>query len=196
MIVLASGSATRRDMLARAGVAFSVDVAAVDEDSVKQAMRAETSNPARAAEMLAELKATRVSARHPGTIVIGADQMLDCDNVWFDKPADPSAARAQLDALRGKTHRLTSAVVAVRDGQRLWRHTETAKLTMRRFSDTFLDDYLAKAGDAVTGSVGAYQLEGLGVQLFMLVEGDHFTILGLPLLALLDFLRENGELLP
>lgn len=196
MIVLASGSVTRRDMLARAGVAFTVDVAAVDEEGVKQAMRAETSNPARAAEALAELKAIRVSARHPGSIVIGADQMLDCDGAWFDKPADRAAARAQLAALRGKTHRLSSAVVAVRDGQRLWRHTESAKLTMRRFSDAFLDAYLDKAGDAVTGSVGAYQVEGLGAQLFMLAEGDHFTILGLPLLALLDFLRETGELLP
>ena len=196
MIVLASGSVTRRDMLARAGVAFTVDVAAVDEDAVKQAMRAETANPARAAETLAELKATRVSARHPGIIVIGADQMLDCDGMWFDKPVDRAAARAQLAALRGKTHRLTSAVVAMRDGQRLWHHTESAKLSMRRFSDAFLDDYLDRAGEAVIQSVGAYQLEGLGAQLFMLVEGDHFTILGLPLLALLDFLRENGELLP
>ncbi len=196
MIVLASGSATRRAMLAAAGVDFTVDVAAVDEDSVKQAMRAETANPARAAETLAEIKAMRVSLRHPGIIVIGADQMLDCEGVWFDKPADRAAARVQLAALRGKTHRLTSAVVAMRDGQRLWHHTEAAKLTMRRFSDAFLDDYLDKAGDAVTGSVGAYQLEGFGAQLFMLVEGDHFTILGLPLLALLDFLRENGELLP
>lgn len=196
MIVLASGSATRRDLLARAGVSFAVEAAAVDEDAVKQAVREETSNPARAAEVLAELKATRVSARHPGAIVVGADQMLDCDGVWYDKPGDRAAARAQLAALRGRTHRLTSAVVAVRDGRRLWHHTEAAKLTMRRFSDTFLDHYLDIAGDSVTASVGAYQLEGLGAQLFMLAEGDHFTILGLPLLPLLDFLRENGELLP
>lgn len=196
MIVLASGSATRRAMLERAGVAFVVDTAAVDETAVKDAMRAETNSPARVAEVLAELKATRVSAKHPGAIVVGADQMLDCEGQWFDKPADHAAARAQLAALRGKTHRLTSAVVAVRDGQRLWHHTEAAKLTMRRFSDAFLDDYLNRAGNAVLASVGAYQLEGLGSQLFMLVEGDHFTILGLPLLALMDFLRENGELLP
>lgn len=195
MIVLASGSATRRTMLEQAGVDFVVDTAPVDEAAIKDAMRAETANPARVAEVLAELKATRVAARHPGAIVIGADQMLDCDGTWFDKPDSRAQARAQLGALRDKTHRLTSAVVAVRDGQRLWHHTESARLTMRRFSDAFLDDYLDKAGAAVLSSVGAYQLEGLGAQLFMLVEGDHFTILGLPLLALLDFLRENGELL-
>lgn len=194
MIVLASGSAARRAMLAAAGVDFAADTAPVDEDAVKAALRQETNSPARVAETLAELKAVRVSARHPGAIVIGADQMLDCDGAWFDKPADAAAARAQLRALRGKTHRLTSAVVAVRDGRRLWHHSEAARLTMRTFSDSFLDTYMEKAGPAILASVGAYQLEGLGAQLFMLTEGDYFTILGLPLLALLDFLRENGEL--
>lgn len=196
MIILASGSATRRTMLEQSGVSFVVDTAPVDEAAVKQAMRAETDNPARVAEVLAELKATRVSARHAGAIVIGADQMLECDRVWFDKPVDRAGARIQLQSLRDKTHRLVSSVVAVRDGQRLWHHTDQARLTMRRFSDAFLDRYLDQAGDAVLSSVGAYQLEGLGAQLFMTVEGDHFTILGLPLLALLDFLRENGELIP
>jgi septum formation protein len=196
MIILASGSATRRAMLERAGVEFVVDTSPVDEAAIKAAMRDETGNPARVAEVLAELKATRVSARHPGAIVIGADQMLDCEGAWFDKPDSVESARDQLAALRAKTHRLTSAVVAVRDGKRLWHHTDQAKLTMRRFSDAFLDAYMQQAGEAVLSSVGAYQLEGLGAQLFMLVEGDHFTILGLPLLALLDFLRENGELLP
>jgi len=196
MIVLASASATRRQMLERAGVAFVVDTAPVDEAAVKQAMAIETGNPARVAETLAELKATRVAARHPGRLVIGADQMLDCDGVWFDKPADAAAARQQLATLRGKTHRLSSAVAAVRDGRCVWRHAEAATLTMRHFSDAFLDQYLARAGDAVLGSVGAYQLEGLGSQLFLTVEGDHFTVLGLPLLPLLDFLRENGELIP
>jgi septum formation protein len=195
MIVLASGSATRRAMLKSAGVEFAIDTSPVDEAAVKAAMREETGNAARVAEVLAELKAAKVSARHPGMIVIGADQMLDCEGEWFDKPDSRDAARRQLAALRGKTHRLTSSVVAVRDGQRLWHHTDQARLTMRRFSDAFLDDYMEKAGAGVLSSVGAYQLEGLGAQLFMLVEGDHFTILGLPLLALLDFLRENGELL-
>lgn len=194
MIVLASGSQTRRAMLAEAGIPFVVDVAAVDEEAVKAAMREQTSNPARVAEVLAELKATRVSARHSGAIVIGADQMLECEGAWFDKPADRDAARAQLLALRGRTHRLTSAVVAVRNGSLLWRHSEAAKMTMRRFSDPFLETYLDRAGTAILSSVGAYQLEGLGSQLFMAVEGDHFTVLGLPLLPLLDFLRENGVL--
>lgn len=196
MIVLASASAARRAMLDRAGVMFTVDVAAVDEQSVKDSIKAETGNPARAAEALAALKAMRVSARHPGAVVVGVDQMLDCGGDWFDKPADRAGARVQLDLLRGRNHRLTSAVVAVRDGQTLWHHTEAASLTMRRFSDAFLEDYLDRAGEAVLGSVGAYQLEGLGAQLMMAVEGDHFTILGLPLLPLLDFLRENGELIP
>lgn len=196
MIVLASGSATRRAMLEQAGVPFVVDTAPVDEAAVKDAMRAETDNPARVAEVLAELKATRVSARHPGSIVIGADQMLECDRQWFDKPADRDAARAQLLALRGKSHRLVSSVVALRDGQRLWHHTDSARLDMRHFSDAFLEEYLERVGAAVLSSVGAYQLEGLGAQLFRAVEGDHFTILGLPLLPLLDFLRENGVLIP
>ncbi|MBC7952097.1 MAG: Maf family protein [Rhodospirillaceae bacterium] len=195
MIVLASGSATRRAMLENAGVDFTVDTSPVDEAAIKAGMRQETNNPARVAEVLAEAKAIRVSARNPGMIVIGCDQMLDCEGVWFDKPENPAEARAQLAALRDKTHRLTSSVVALRDGKRLFHHTESAKLTMRRFSDAFLDDYVEKAGDGVLSSVGAYQLEGRGAQLFMLVDGDHFTILGLPLLALLDFLRENGELL-
>lgn len=196
MIVLASGSATRRIMLENAGVPFMVDTAPVDEAAVKESMRLETDNAARVAEVLAELKAVRVSARHPGAIVIGADQMLECDRQWFDKPADRAAARAQLLALRDRSHRLVSSVVAVRDGQKLWHHTDSARLTMRRFSDAFLEQYLEQAGDAVLSSVGAYQLEGLGAQLFMMVEGDHFTILGLPLLPLLDFLRENEGLIP
>ncbi len=194
MIILASGSTTRRAMLTGAGVAFAVETAAVDEDAVKRAMAAQVADPGEVAETLAGLKAERVSARHPGALVIGADQMLDCDGAWHDKPADAAAARAQLSALRGRTHRLTSAAVAVRDGTCLWRHRQEARLTMRRFSEAFLDEYLARAGAAVLASVGAYQLEGLGAQLFSAIEGDHFTILGLPLLPLLDFLRENGEL--
>lgn len=194
MIILASGSATRRHMLEQAGVDFAVDTAAVDEGAVKDSLRADGAAPGRAAEVLAELKAVRVSARYPAMLVIGADQMLDCDGVWYDKPADHAAARAQLLALRGNVHRLTSAVVAVRDGERVWSHADSARMTMRRFSDEFADAYLQRAGDAVCSAVGCYQLEGLGAQLFSKAQGDHFTILGLPLLPLLDFLRQNGEL--
>jgi septum formation protein len=196
VIILASASSARRAMLEQAGVRFTVEVAAVDEDAVKQSLRQETKNPARAAEALAELKAVRVSARHPGALVVGADQMLDYDGLWFDKPLGLDQARDQLAALRHRTHRLTSAVVAVKDGRRIWHHTDHARLTMRNFSDAFLDSYLERAGEAVLSSVGAYQLEGLGAQLFLKVDGDFFTILGLPLLPLLDFLRENGELIP
>jgi septum formation protein len=197
-MILASASAARRRLLEEAGVAVAVEAAAaaVDETAVKLAVRAETNPPARAAEALAELKAMRVSARHPGAMVLGCDQMLDCDGRWFDKPSDLAEARAHLLALKGRRHRLTSAVAAVRDGRLLWHHTEVATLTMRNFSDAFLDGYLAAAGEAALGSVGAYQLEGLGAQLFVMVEGDFFTVLGLPLLAVLDFLRENGELPP
>ncbi|CAA7614029.1 conserved hypothetical protein [Candidatus Terasakiella magnetica] len=196
MIILASASTARRRMMEQAGVALTVDVAAVDEDAVKQGLRQETANPARAAETLAELKAVRVSARHPGQLVIGADQILDYSGTWFDKPRSLEEARTHLLTLRHRTHRLTSAVVAVRDGQRLWYHTEPALMTMRNFSDVFLDDYLTALGDSVLSAVGAYHLEGLGAQLFLQVEGDFFTVLGLPLLPLLDFLRENGELRP
>lgn len=195
MIVLASASATRQAMLRAAGVSFQAVPAPVDEEAIKQAMAQETRDPVEVAIALAEFKAMRVSAKHPGQIVIGADQMLECDGQWFDKPADRAGARAQLLALRGRTHRLVSAVVAVRDGRRLWHHFDQASLCMRAFTDSFLDAYLDQAGDGIVSSVGAYQLENLGAQLFKSVEGGHFTILGLPLLALLDFLRENGEML-
>jgi septum formation protein len=146
------------------------------------------------AEALAELKARQVTSRHPGVIVLGGDQILECEGRRFDKPASPAEARRQLQDLAGRGHRLISTVVAFRDGQRLWHHAGEARLTMRRFSEDFLDAYLAAAGPAVLDSVGGYQLEGPGVQLFSKVEGDYFTILGLPLLPLFEFLRAQGEL--
>lgn len=193
-IVLASASRTRLDLLRRAGVAVEAEAAAIDEAAVKQALHADGAKPEDVAEALAEMKAQRVSRRRPGALVIGADQMLDCNGVWFDKPPDLDHARAQLLALRGKTHALISGAVAVRDGERLWHRTDRARLTMRPFSDGFLEWYLAQTGPAALTSVGAYQLEGLGAQLFAKVEGDYFTILGLPLLPLLDYLRTRGVL--
>ncbi len=193
-IVLASGSATRAAMLERAGVAAERAVPAVDEEEVKLSCKAAGMEAGEVAEALAELKAQRISPRHPGALVIGADQMLECEGAWFDKPVDREAARQQLLALAGRRHRLVSCVVVVQDGQRLWHHSEAAQMTMRRFSPEFLETYLDRAGEAVLGSVGAYQVEGLGAQLFARIQGDHFTILGLPLLPLLDFLRIRGAL--
>jgi septum formation protein len=191
-LVLASASAIRASLLRRAGLPIEVMAADADEASVKQAMHAERADAAACATALAVLKAQRVSARQPGALVIGADQMLECDGVWFDKPADHAAAAATLRALRGKTHRLVAAVAVVRDGACLWQYAEPARLTMRALSDGFIEAYLGVLGPAALQSVGAYQLEGLGVQLFSYIDGDHFTILGLPLLKLLEFLRRHA----
>lgn len=192
-LILASGSPTRRRMLEAAGLAFTAETAAVDEASARLALAAGGADAAGAAVELARLKAAAVSARHPEALVIGADQILEHRGLWLEKPASRNAARAQLAGLRGDSHRLVSAAVVVRAGREEWRHVEAADLTMWDFDDDFLDRYLARAGDAVLGSVGAYQLEGLGAQLFETVRGDFFTVLGLPLLPLLGFLRRSGE---
>jgi len=194
MIVLASASSARRALLAAAGVTVTVEPSRLDETPVKLACRDNGASPAAIAEKLAVLKALDVSARMAGAAVIGADQTLDCDGADFDKPRDRAEARSQLLALRGRTHRLYSAVALVRDGRSLWHHVAEARLTMRDFSDAFLDDYLDRVGAAALSSVGGYQLEGLGAQLFTAIDGDFFTILGLPLLPLLEFLRIDGAL--
>jgi len=193
-LVLASSSRTRASLLEKAGLSVAIDPAAIDEASAKESLRADGAGPAAAATALAELKALKVSRRHFGSLVLGADQLLECDGAWFDKPTDLAAARRQLLALRGRRHRLYSAAVVVQDGVRLWHQVGEAALTMRNFSEPFLDAYIDRAGPDLCGSVGAYRLEGLGVQLFAGIAGDHFTILGLPLLPLLDFLRDRRVL--
>lgn len=194
-LVLASSSAARRAVLAAAGLRFTVVPAAVDEASLKESARAEGLEPAEAALLLAAAKARRVAMRRPDALVIGADQLLVCGDDWFDKPPDLAAARRHLHALRGRTHALVNGVVCWRGGAQVWQHVSSPSLTMRAFSDTFVDAYLAAEGDAILGSVGAYRLEGLGSHLFTGIEGEHSAILGLPLLPLLGFLREHGVVL-
>lgn len=189
-LILASGSTSRRRMLEAAGLQFSVMVPQVDEEAAKASLRAEGVAPRDQADALAELKALSVSRKHPG-FVIGADQMLAIEAEVLDKPADRDAARVHLQRLRGRAHHLISAAVVAREGAVIWRHIDTPRLKMRPFSDDFIEDYLDRAGEAVLKSVGAYQLESLGAQLFERVEGDFFSVLGLPLLPLLAFLREH-----
>lgn len=189
-LVLASASASRQQMLRAAAVPFVADSSFVDESRIKQSMASATVGDI--ATGLARAKAEDVAARHPGALVIGSDQMLTCNRRWFDKPRSRVEAREQLLALRARDHILTSAVVVVRDDDCLWSHVDQARLTMRPFSEAFLDGYLEQAGDAVLSSVGAYQIEGLGAQLFDRIEGDVFTIIGMPLLPLLAFLRNQG----
>ncbi len=190
-LVLASASASRRRMLEAAGLAFEVDPPRADEEAAKASLRAAGLKPRDQADALAELKALSVSRRRPD-FVIGADQMLAIEGEVLDKPRDVEEARAHLHRMRGKTHELLTAAVVAREGAIIWRHVDTPRLVMRDFSDAFLDDYLQQAGQGVLASVGAYQLEGLGAQLFARVEGDFFSVLGLPLLPLLAFLREHG----
>ena len=190
-VVLASASKSRAHLLSAAGVAFDVVPAHADEDAVKAALKAEGASALQCAETLAEIKAVQVSQRLPECLVVGADQMLECEGQWFDKPADLDGARGHLTALRGKTHVLPTAVAVVLGGSVIWHHSASPRLTMRDFSDAFLADYIANTGTRILSSVGAYQLEDRGVQLFDRIDGDFSTILGLPLLPLLAFLREH-----
>lgn len=190
-LILASASPSRRQLLANAGLVFTTEPSGIDEDEVKRSLGSRTA-PQELASTLAEMKALKISARHPAAMVVGADSTLACNGRMFDKPPDLAAARKQLQSLRGQTHELFSSVVVARGGARLWHWSERARLTMRQLNDGFIDSYLARAGEDVLSSVGAYQLEGLGAHLFSRVDGDYFTILGLPLLPLLSFLSGHG----
>lgn len=193
-LILASTSKARADLLRNAGVTFQTKPALVDEEEVKAALRAEGAPPRDQADILAEMKALSVSRTTPGALVLGADQILDQSGEAFDKPTSREGARDQLIRLRGARHELLSAAVIARDGEPIWRHIGCARLHMRPFTDAFLDDYLDQMGDTVTSTVGGYMLEGLGAQLFSHIDGDYFTILGLPLIETLGFLRLHGHL--
>ncbi len=193
-IVLASASTTRRDVLTHAGLRFEAVAAYIDEDEIKRSAKAEGLSAGDAAMALAEMKAARVARKYPEALVIGCDQLLVCNDQWFDKPADAAGAVEHLKKLRGQAHTLETAVVCVRNGVIIWHHLARPRLTMRQFSDAFLTQYMSAEGEAVTGSVGAYRLEGLGIHLFDRIEGEFSAILGIPLLPLFGFLRQHGVL--
>jgi len=193
-LILASASPTRKKLLAAAGLKARVEPALVDEEAIKRIFRADRRAAADCALALAEAKARQVAENHRHALVVGADQILVCDEIWLNKPADLADARAQLQALRGRTHELVTAVCVVREMARIWHTVSSAKLTMRHFSDAFLDTYLGAEQAAALGSVGGYCFEERGIQLFSDIQGDYFAILGLPLLELFSCLRTYGAL--
>ena len=193
-IILASGSQFRRAMLEAAGVDIDVVPSTIDERTVEAALDATGTTPEDVAQVLAEAKALDVSEKRPGRLVLGCDQTLSLGDELFHKPGDMEGARRHLLALSGKTHQLSSAAVLARNGETLWRHAGIARLTMRKLEPAFIGRHLARVGPVVLNSVGAYQIEGEGIQLFEKIEGDHFTIVGLPLLAVLKELRALGAI--
>lgn len=194
-VILASGSSIRRHLLEQAGVDFEVMPAQVDETAIRTGLEAEDATPEDIAETLAAFKAERVAQKAPDALVIGCDQVLAHRGRVFAKAETRAAAREHLQSLRGGPHELLSAVVIYDDLQPLWRHVGRVKLTMRPFSDTYLDDYLERNWESVRDAVGAYKLEEEGVRLFSGIEGDYFDVLGLPLLPLLTFLTTRGVLM-
>ena len=191
-LILASTSPTRLQMLRAAGLAVEVVAPRVDEAAIRDALVAEGAHPRDIADALAEMKARKVAEKRPGAIVLGCDQVLALDRETFAKPETPQDARNQLLRLRGRPHKLLSAIVAYDKGEPVWRHVAEARLTMHASSDTYLDDYLARNWDSIRHSVGCYRIEEEGVRLFSAISGDHFTILGLPLLPLLAWAGTQG----
>jgi len=192
-LILASKSRARAAVLRSAGLDFVQIVANVDEETIRDSMRSEGASVTQQVDLLAETKAMKVSQAHRG-VALGADQMLDLDGEAFDKPRTLDEARDHLRRLRGRTHVLQTSIVACVEGSAVWRHLAQPRLRMRNFTDAFLDGYLADSGETLLGSVGAYQIEGRGAQLFDRIDGDYFSILGLPLLPLLGWLRDRGTL--
>ena len=194
-IVLASASPTRIALLRNAGIEFTAVAAQIDERAIEAALAASARPPAEIAAALAEAKALSVAASRAGALVIGADQVLSADGRAWHKPSSIGEARDQLIALSGRTHELHSAIAVAREGTIGWRHSETVRLTMRPLTAGFIDDYLSRVGREALRSVGSYQIEGPGIQLFERIAGDYFAILGLPLLPLLAYLRNAGAIL-
>ena len=194
-ITLASQSKARQEMLRNAGVVFEAKPARIDEDMITASLLADQAKPHDIADALAEYKVLRVVGSDPTGLVIGSDQVLVCDKKVYSKARTMDEARAKLQELRGKPHQLLSAAVIFEDGKPVWRTLGRAQLFMRDFSDAFLDDYLEQSGDEILSSVGCYFLEGRGVNLFSRVQGDYFTVLGFPLLDVLEFLRSRGAIL-
>ena len=192
-LILASASPIRAELLKRAGVDLVVEPAQVDEATIRESLKAEGASVEDVADALAETKASQIGRRRPDDLVVGCDQMLDLEGDWLEKPGTLENAKAQLARLAGRTHRLVSSAVVVQGRQRLWGATDPAQLSMRKLNAAAIEAYLAAAGSAVLGSVGCYQIEAIGIRLFERIQGDYFTILGLPLLPLMNFLRMHGH---
>ncbi|WP_209425079.1 nucleoside triphosphate pyrophosphatase [Pararhodobacter sp. SW119] len=194
VLILASASKIRAELLARAGLRFEVSPARIDEEALRRSLVSDGAGARDVADALAEQKARRVSGKHPQAMVLGCDQVLECEGRLFSKPETLEDARAQLRELRGQTHQLHTAAVLYLDGAPIWRHVNMPKLTMRDFSEAFLDEYLAQNWSDIRDCVGAYQVENVGIRLFDRIAGDYFSILGLPLLELLAFMARRGDI--
>ncbi|UWQ53778.1 Maf family protein [Leisingera caerulea] len=191
-IVLASGSEIRAHLLRQAGIEFETDVPRLDEQAIKAALLAEEAPPRDIADTLAEAKARKVSAKHPGKLVLGCDQVLDFEGQLLSKPASAEVALAQLKEMRGKRHMLLSAAVIYREGEPIWRHVGQVRLVMRKCSDAYLEDYVSRNWDSIRHAVGGYKLEEEGVRLFASIEGSYFNVLGLPLMEIISYLGLQG----